>query len=237
MFITSPDRIAIFTFALLVVGVYGWSGLREPRWSPEAISRIAVALVAAVIAALVAFGMAAPVVAYGLLCLALVSVFAFDLLQEERERRRRIASLASRPSADVIPTVWIVCAAMSPVMLLPYMMLGEQRAAALMVGVCALAMALIAWRIASAPVQLAGGDIRSERARDRARRSRRAGVASVISVGSIFVFVTFVNADLPVVTPLQRLLVPASMSLWAVLLAWQMWYVRHLARLACIASS
>ncbi len=236
MFITSPDRIAIFTFALLVVGVYGWSGLSERCWRPEAISRIAVAFVAAVIAALVAFGMAAPVVTYALLCLALVSVFAFDLLQEEHERRRRVASLASRPAADVIPTVWIACAAVSPVMLVPYV-LGEQRAAALIVGVCALAMALIAWRIASAPIQLEGGDIRSERARDRARRSQRAGSTAVLAVGSIFVFVTFVNAALPVVTPLQRLLMPASLSLWAVLLAWQMWYVRHLARLACIASS
>lgn len=116
------------------------------------------------------------------------------------------------------------------------MVFGEQRAAALMVGICALVIALIAWRIASAPVHLAGEDIQAERMRDRALRTRRAGNTAVLAVGSIFVFITFVNAELPVVLPVQLIFNLTSLVVWAALLAWKAWYVHNLDRSSCSAS-
>jgi hypothetical protein len=105
-----------------------------------------------------------------------------------------------------------------------------------MVGICALVMAGIAWRIASAPVQLRGDDVQSERLRDRASRSLRAGMSAVLAIGSIFVFLSFVNASLPTVPPLQRMLPLVSFVTWAALWAWVMLYWRRLNRLTCAAS-
>ncbi len=121
-------------------------------------------------------------------------------------------------------------------MLTPYVVFGEQRAAALMVGMCALVMAAIAWRVASAPVHLAGGDVQLERIRDRVMRSRRAGITAVLAVGIIFVFISFVNAELPVVMPVQRIFHVASLVMWAALWAWEAWYVHNLDRSSCSAS-
>jgi len=78
--------------------------------------------------------------------------------------------------ADAAPTVWVVIAAISPLMLTPYVVLREQLAPAFMVGVCALIMATIAWRLASSAVQLDGEDLQLERMRERAWRSKRAGL-------------------------------------------------------------
>ncbi len=222
------QRLVVSVVAVLAAVVYA-SG-----WGPGTLSRFIVAPVALVIAVLVALGIVPPVVAYGLVCLALVSVY---LLREEHARRRRVASLAPRSAADVVPTVWVLCAAASALMLTPYVVFGEQRAAALMVGICALVMAAIVWRIASAPVQLAGGDIQSERMRDRAMRSRRAGITAVLAVGSIMVFISFVNAELPVVMPVQRIFHLASFVVWVALWAWETWYVHHLGRASCSASA
>jgi hypothetical protein len=206
-------------------------GVRERRGdAASALSRFVVAFIALVIGVLVVLHVALPVVGYGLLCLLLVSYQLFDQLQDEHARRRRVASLTPRPAAEAVPTIWVAVAAASVLLLAPYVTLGEQRAAALIVGICALVMAGIAWRIASAPVQLKGADIRSERMRDRASRFRKAGLSAVVAIGSIFVFIGFVNADLAVVTPLQRILLNVSFATWIGLLAWVMLYWLYLGR-------
>jgi hypothetical protein len=198
----------------------------------SALSRFLIASVALVIAALTILRVISPVVAYGALCLALVSVFLFDLLRAEHARRRRVASLAPRPAAEVVPTVWVAIAVASVLMLAPYVIFDQQRAAAFMVGICALVMAGIAWRIASAPVQLKGLDIQSERMRDRASRFKRAGLSTVVAVGSIMVFIGFVGFDSPAELPWQRILHVVAFVTWTGLLAWVMLYWRRLERLS-----
>ncbi len=219
------QRLAVAALALLAVVVYtGW-GLREQRFI--------VAPLALVIGALVFFGIVPAVIGYGVLCLAMASVY---MIREERARRRRIASLAPRPAVDVIPAIWIATAAASALMLIPYVVFAQERAAALMIGFCALLMAAIARQIVSAPLQLTGVDAQSERIRDRAMRLRRAGITAVLAVGIVFVFISFVNGGLPIVMPVQRTLNFASFALWAALWAWVTLYVRQIDRASSVCS-
>ncbi|MGB6987329.1 MAG: hypothetical protein WBD74_15260, partial [Candidatus Aquilonibacter sp.] len=148
-----------------------------------------------------------------------------------------VAPLTPRPVAEAVPTFWVGLAVVSTLMLAPYVILDEERAGALMVGVCALALAYIGWRLATAPIALEGDcDPRSEHMRERAERHQKVGMCAVIAIGSIFVFASFENANLAVVLPLQRLFVPLSMCLWAGLWAWVALYSRHLDRLSNSAS-
>jgi len=57
----------------------------------------------------------------------LVAGLLFDLMREERARRRRVASLAPRPGRSC-SAVWVAIAVASVLMLVPYVMLKEQRA-------------------------------------------------------------------------------------------------------------
>lgn len=220
------QRLTVAAVAALTAVVYAWRDAREQRFL--------VAPVALAIAVLVGLGIVEPVVAYGLLCLTMVSVY---LVREERAHRRRVASLAPRPAVDAVPTVWIVSAAASAFMLTPYVLFAQQRAAALLVGACALVMAAIAWRIASAPVELDGDDVRSERMRDRASRLRRAGLTAVLAIGIVFVFISFVNSELRVLMPVQRVFLFASFLAWTSLWVWVSWYVGRLDRASCSAAS
>jgi hypothetical protein len=226
--------LAVSAVAVLGAIMYLSTGLRMRRCDKtSARSRFFVAFVALVLAALVFLGIIAPSVGYGVLCLALTSVYLFDLVQEERARRRRVASLTPRPAAEAAPTVWVAITVASVLMLAPYVVLDEQRTAALMVTTCVLAMAGIAWRVASAPVQLKGEDIQFERARDRASRSRKAGMSAVVALGSVMVFIAFVNVGLPAVLPWQRMLYLVSLVTWAGVWAWVALYWRHLDHLSC----
>ena len=231
---TSLPGLAISAAAVLCAIVNLLVGIRMRRFdAASALSRFAIAGVATAIAVLSSVTIIVPAVGYGLLCLALVGGSLFDLVREERARKRRIASLTPRPAAEPILTLWVAIAGASASMLSPYVILGEQRAAALLVAVCALVMAYIAWRIASSPVRLEGADIPAERLRDRAARSRQTGLSAVLAIGSIFVFVCFV--DLPEALAVQRILILASFGVWAGLWIWVMLYWRHLNRLACSA--
>ncbi|MGH7736649.1 MAG: hypothetical protein ACREMP_02085 [Candidatus Tyrphobacter sp.] len=96
------------------------------------------------------------------------------------------------------------------------MILDEQRIAAAIVAVCTFLMAGIAWRIASAPRQLFGENVRYERMRDRYSRTRKSGVTAVVAMGSIMVFTVFVNSNLHTALPLLRTLQVVSWWMWAV---------------------
>ncbi len=231
----------IMVYGVLGLAVAGFAGVvalgfHAYRCGSPALARFVIAAVALAIGVLVLLSIISPIVGYGLLCLALGSVYFFDLLRDERARRRRVAHLTPRPVAEIVPIVWIALAVASVFMLAPYLILGEQRGAALMVGVCALAIAGIAWRIASAPVALEGEDPRSERVHERAQRHLKAGISCVIAIGTIFVFVTFVNSNTPAVAPLQRLFVPVSMGSWAGLWLWVTLYSRYIDRVSSAAS-
>ncbi|HTX58571.1 MAG TPA: hypothetical protein VMH02_02755 [Verrucomicrobiae bacterium] len=203
---------------LLAAVVYGMLGMRNRRRDPPyARAFFVTALIAFLIALLVVFQAVSPVVGYGLMCLALSMFQLADLLQDEhaRARRRRVASLAPRPAAEPIPTVWVALTVAAGLMLAPYVILDEQRVAAAIVMICAFLGAGIAWRIASAPRQLFGEDVRYERVRDRCSRTRKAGLVATVTMGSIMLFITFVNYDLHAVLPLLRTLQSVSWWTWA----------------------
>ncbi|HET9095139.1 MAG TPA: hypothetical protein VFN37_00635 [Candidatus Baltobacteraceae bacterium] len=224
---------AVAALSALVLAVLG---VRTGRRSTTALALFAVAAVSLAVAVLVVLRAASPIIGYTMLCLALASFQLFGLLQDERARRRRVASLVPRPAAQAVPAIWVAIAAASVLMLAPYALHGQERAAALVVGICALVMSGIAWRIASAPVQLYGEDIRAERLRDRAWRSRKAGVSAVIAVGCIYAFMSFANSGVPAVMPWQRLLLHVSLVVWAALGVSVVLYSRYLDHLSRAAS-
>ena len=222
---TFQFSLSLSAVAALAALVHAVLGIRARRCDPQSgFLHFVVASVALVIAMLILLGVVSPSIGYAMLCLALASFTLFDLLQDEHTRRRRVASLAPRPPAEALASLWIAIAAASVLLLAPYVILGEERGAALTVGICALIMSGIAWRIASAPVQLYGEDIRSERLRDRASRSRKAGLTATVAAGTIFAFISFVNAGLPEVLPLQRLFLALSLVTWAGLGGWVVLY-------------
>jgi multisubunit Na+/H+ antiporter MnhB subunit len=228
------QALLVAAVALLVALLNGYRGIRSRHCDPTwARSNFVVALVAFAIAVVVLLRVISPVVGYSLVCLALAGFQLADLLQDERERaqQRRVALLAPRPTAEVAPTVWVALAVASVLPLTPYVLLNEERAAAAIVGICALVMAAIAWRIASAPVMLYGEDVESERRRDRSSRTRKAGVTAVIAMGSVMVFISFVNYNLPAVLPLQRTLLGVSSWTWALSGASVFLYSLYLGRL------
>jgi hypothetical protein len=231
---TFDQNLAIAATALVVTAVFAIRGIRSRRCDPVwARASFVIASVAFAIGAAVLLQVVSAVIGYSLVCLALAGFQLADLLQDEhaRARRRRVALLAPRPAAEVAPTVWVALAAASVLPLVPYLVLNEERAAAAIVGTCALAMAAIAWRIASAPVQLYGEDVRSERLNDRKSRTRKAGVTAVVAMGSIMVFISFVNYSLPAVLPLQRTLFSVSWWTWALSGVSVILYCAYLGRL------
>lgn len=234
---TFAGSLAVSAVAVIVAIANGVVGLRARRCDGEwSRSRYVVAAVALVIATFVFLRAASSVVGYVLLCLALVGSQLFDLLRDERARRQRVASLVRRAAAEAIPAVWVAISVASVAMLAPYVILGEQRAVALTVGLCALVMTGIGWRIASAPAQLYGQDIRYERMRDRASRSRKAGLSAVLSTGSIYAYIAFVNSGPAASLPLQNSLLLVSLFTWAGLFVWVILYSSRLERLSTAAS-
>lgn len=221
--------------ALAVVAAigYGIPGIRNRHRDPAyARAFLVTACVAIIIALLVLFHVVSPVIGYSFLCLALAGFQLADLLQDEhaRARQRRVALLAPRPAAEVVPTVWVAVAVAEGLMLVPYVVLDHQPVAAVIVAVCDFLMAGIAWRIASAPRQLFGEDVRYERMRDRYSRTRKAGVTSVIAMGSVMAFTVFINDNVHTALPLLRTLQSVSWWTWALSGASLILYCAYLGR-------
>ncbi len=215
---TFDQNLTIAGVAVLASLVYGILGIRNRHCDPPyARAFFVTAFVAFVIALLVVSQVVSPVVGYSLLCLALAGFQLADLLQDEhtRARQHRVASLAPRPAAEVVPPGWVGLGVAAGRMRTPYVILDEQRVAATIVMICAFLMAGIAWRIASAPRKLFGEDIRYERMRDRCSRTRKAGLTAITAMGSIMVFTVFVNFDSHRVLPLLRTLQSVSWWTWA----------------------
>lgn len=225
----SSPVLLVFVIALIAVGAYVFTATRvSPDDRSSANARYAVAGFSLLLGVLAMVRLLAPIVTYSLLCLGMTSIYAFDLVREERLRTVRVASLAPRGRLDTIPAIWIGTAVASTLMLVPYFLLGEEVVAASIVTACALAMATIAYRILGAPMLLCGGDAATERLRDRARRSTRVGLTCVVAIGTVFVFISFVNGHVASVTPAQQALNFAALALWAVLWVWQSLRVRRL---------
>jgi hypothetical protein len=232
------QRIVVSAVAAFAGLVYLIAAIRVSRCGEaSAPARYGVAAFAFVVAVLVTVRVLEPVVAYSLTCVSLVAVFLMDLLRDERARRRRIALLAPRPAADRVPTVWIAITLLSALPLVPYVLGGIDVASALIASGCVIAMAAIAWRVASAPMQLTSEDPRTEHLRDRADRARHAGLTCVVAIGSVALFVGFVNATPPTAGGLGRVTDVDMLMVWGGLWIWQTWYVRRLSRAACTAAS
>lgn len=233
------QRLAVCAMGVLMAVVYGTTAILGQRirgrcaTSGSVPARYATAALGLALALLVGFRIIPAATSYALLCLALTGIYAVDLLQDEHTRRRRVASLAPRAAIAAVPALWVAIAALSSLMLTPYFSFPDQRFAAIVVGVCVLAMAAIAWRIASAPVQLSGEDLQSERIEDRTSRLTRAGITAVLAIGIVFVFISFVNADLAVVAPIERIFNFVSLGMWLALWIWEMLYVRNISRSLC----
>lgn len=194
--------------------------------------RFTLASAAFAIAALDALGELAPVVGYSVLCLSLASFFLADLLLDERTRRRRVALLTPRPAIELVPTLWISITLLSTFALVPYLLGGVAIVPAVITAACAIAMAAIAFRIASAPTQFIGENPQDERLRDRVCRSRQTGLVCVVTVGMFFAFVTFANETSSTLGELGRVISVATTIVWVGLAVWQFWYVRSLSNSA-----
>ena len=233
--------IGIAAFAIFVGIRYLMLALRVRTIDDgSAPARYGVAAAAFVIAALLGLRVLDPIIAYSILCFSLVAVYLADLLEDEHARRRRVAPLAPRPAAEPVPTVWIAIAALSTLTLVPYVFGGIEVAAALISAFSAVAIVAIAWRIASSPTQLIGEDCKEpavEHLLDRASRARRTGLSCISAVGSIAVFVSWINATPPVLGGLGRVTDLDLFLLWGVLLLWVAWYVWRLYRQASAVSS
>ena len=238
-------QVDILNAAIIVFGIYGgckyiWDGLRAnvPDPDDDRFTRAANArdrgasglpdfVVAAVflVTACVQFFHPLPVAAvYAILCLVLAFRLIAGLLVEERERsrRRRAALLQRSPRVEGVLAVWIGLAATSTVLLLPSLTAGPDRISAFLVAGCCVAMAVVAWRIATAPALLSGDDVEAELLLDRTRRIRRTGLVCMVAVGSVFFLA--ISAGEP------RNFGYTGIFVWVVLGAWLIVYLRHLYR-------
>ncbi|MDQ6929988.1 MAG: hypothetical protein M3126_04905 [Candidatus Eremiobacteraeota bacterium] len=233
------QRIVVCATATLAGAVYLLTALRVRRGGGEAsaAARFAIAAFVFVIALLVALHVLEPVVGYSLTCFSLVAVFFADLVRDEHMRRRRVALLTPRAAADLVPTAWIAIALLSTLVLVPYVAGGINVAAALISAVCAIAMAAIAWRVASAPTQLSGKDPKIEQLHDRACRARQVGLTCVVAIGSVALFVSFATATPPSFGGLGRVTGIELLVVWAALWVWQVWYVRRISNVTGMASA
>lgn len=236
-----PTNFAVPVAAMGVVATIAYVilGIRNLRRDPPyARAYFATAFVQFGIASLVAFRLVSPVIGYSLLCLALAGFQLVGLVQDEqaRARQRRVALLARRPAAEVVPTIWVLLAVSTGVMLVLYVILDKQRVAAVIVALCAFLMAGIAWRIASAPRQLFGEDVEHERMRDRYCRTRKAGVTAVVAMGSVMAFTVFADSNVHTTLPLLRALANVSWWTWALSAVSVIVYCTYLGRQSSSAS-
>lgn len=195
----------------------------ETRVRPSAASRYVTAGAAFLAAVAVLSGILSAVIAYGILCVLLVANGVVDLIREERVRRRRAALLRRSRRLDPVLAMWIAIALASALVLVPYAFDTSTRAAAALVAACVVAMAAIAWRIASAPPIPFGDDLAAELALDRQIRARRAGLTCVLAIGTVFVFTSFVPSR-----EAGMELVLASFVAWVGVWLWESLYLRQL---------
>lgn len=206
------EQRALVSGLAVLAGVF-YLGFAGVCGGESRLVRAGVGSFALVLAPLVWFSFVPPVIGYALICLGMTSAFAFDLALDERERTRRAASLAPRSRVEAAPAIWTSVAALSAAMVVPFALDATQRTAAVIVGVCALLMTAIAWRLASAPAHLSGGDPQRERISQRASRSLKSGVSATLAVAIVFVFASF-ESQATAANQAQQLVVDVSFWVW-----------------------
>lgn len=193
------------------------------------------------IAALVWLRAIAPIIGYDVLCVTPAGFYLADLLEDERERRRRVALLAPRPPVEMVPAIWIGVTALATTAPLLWFVLGsagrvqELIAQALITWLCALAIVAIAWRIASAPMQLTGEDPHAEQLRERVLRARKAAISCAVALGIVNAFITVaMQTTVLAGADAEKWILQA---LWFGLIIWQFLYTYLISRSAPKACS
>lgn len=195
----------------------------DERERKGALPRYGVAVIAFCIAGALLAGIVSPVIAYAILCLAIVGRAVADQMAEERAPRRRSALIGRVRRVDPVLVTWMALAGVASLVLVPWLLDGAYRVATGAVALCVLTMLGIAWRIASAPPLLFGNDIEAEQVVDRETRAIRTGNACVIALAAVFFFMVFVGEELRFALPV----VLVSVGLFA----WKSIYSRHLSRI------
>ena len=192
----------------------------DERERKSALPRYAVAFVAISAAGALLAGLVSPVIAYAILCLAIVGRAVADQIAEERAPRRRSALIGRDRRVDPVLVTWTALAGAASLVLVPWLLDETYRLATGVVALCVLTMLGIAWRIASAPPLLFGSDIEAEEVVDRETRAVRTGNACVIALAAVFMFMAFVGEELRFALPVVLVLVG--------LFAWKSIYSRRL---------
>lgn len=196
------------------------------RVSPQAryaASAVGFLMVGALLAHLVT-----PAVAYAFLCLSMVGRCVADQIVEEQTPRRRSALIGRSRSIDPVLITWITLTGAASFALIPWLLDGTYRTAALVVAVCVLIMVAVVWRVATAPPLLFGNDLAAEEVVDRETRTLRTGNACFLTLCAATIFIAFAGG--------QQGYISHKYEIWGLqflsfaLLAWSRFYARHVTR-------
>ena len=153
-------------------------------------------------------------VAYALLCVMLCAMAGIGYLRLQSVHQKRVASLEVRTPFTAVPSYWYGLAVAAAAMPLADLGVPALRPAAIAVSLCALALTLLAWRLATAPA-FVSDDAAVEAFVDDRLRLVRAGNALVFAVLIVFVYLT---QTLPG-PPAHVYLVFAGCALWLAIFA------------------
>lgn len=169
-----------------------------------------------------------PAVAYALLCFSMAGRSLADQIVEEQTPRRRSAVIGRSRSMSPVLVVWIACAAIASLSLVPWLFEDAYRIAAGVVAACVAIMLAVAWRVANAPPLLFGTDLAAEEVVDRETRALRTGNACFFTLCAVTIFVAFAGG--------QQGFIEHRYEYWGLQLflviffAWSRLYARRVAR-------
>jgi hypothetical protein len=140
-----------------------------------------------------------PGLLYGVMCLVLAAVSGITYLQLRNMQSKRVAVLAPRTAASVIPAYWFLLAVVAALSILAFAVRPEVRAATIIVCVSSLITTAIAWRLTRLPALLSGQDVALEKIVDDRVREVRSGHILGLAIVQLFVFCSQVldNATAP----------------------------------------
>lgn len=162
-------------------------------------------------------------VLYGAMCLSLSALIAFAYLRLRNSQRLRVAVLAPRSLAAVIPPIWFAVAIIAALSMLPFVTVPGQAAVAILVCCSSLASTFIAWRLTQLPAILNGIDIAAEQRVDEKLRFLRSAVVMVFALVQPFIFVTQAAAAAHDVNALQLAAYWLNWPTWIGFGIWMRW--------------
>jgi hypothetical protein len=150
---------------------------------------------ALVIAAAGALTSLQPVVLYALFCFWLAAITAITFVQLRNGQPKRVAVLAPRSSATVIPR-WIALGTLLSVLTpLVYAAKPQYTLACIVVCCSALVTLAVAWRLTQLPALLQGQDLPAEVFIDNRLRAQRTAGPLMLAVVQPLVFLSYVSQE------------------------------------------